>query len=496
MKKLISLILSVIMLLGASSLLACSKKFTVTFDPNGGQQVEGDTASLVQTVSSAEELVAPKFEKEGYDFNGWDLSLLDITEDATVKAQWKKQTFIVTFNGGGGERAADDTTPLTQTVSSADELVEPTFVKEGYTFNGWSVDLSAITEATTVIALWKANTYQLSFNANGGTWDSGFSNDYKVTATYGEKINANAMPTATLTNKKFEKWVIVDSDEALNGKAFSPSVEYSYTKDLALKISWIAADAFTITYENTEIGELKTSFYVDDQAFELGQPTKKGYNFIGWTGEGITTPNKNVTITPSTVTDDLTYTANWEAKTFTVTLKNDGSNYGDPINATYGNLVGELPTPTKTDYSFEGWEYNGVIFLGGDNGATKWEIDAGDIELTAVWKRANYSIVLNKTYYDSSRNRTVTVVVKDASSQEVSGGELSIGQKLNTVTSALSVTFVNAVDEQDYEFSYWAYKSGNNYVKITDSTQVSDDIAVDGVITLYPVCYWPWIGPY
>ncbi len=44
----------------------------------------------------------------------------------------------------------------------------------------------------------------------------------------------------------------------------------------------------------------------------MGTPTKSGqFEFTGWTGEGITTPTKNVTI-PATAVGDKSYKANWQ----------------------------------------------------------------------------------------------------------------------------------------------------------------------------------------
>ena len=44
----------------------------------------------------------------------------------------------------------------------------------------------------------------------------------------------------------------------------------------------------------------------------MGTPTKSGqFEFLGWTGEGITTPTKNVTI-PANAVGDKSYKANWQ----------------------------------------------------------------------------------------------------------------------------------------------------------------------------------------
>jgi len=54
------------------------------------------------------------------------------------------------------------------------------------------------------------------------------------------------------------------------------------------------------------------NYYTNDEDIILPQPTKEGYEFLGWTGEGITEPTLNVII-PTGSTGDRVYTANWKA---------------------------------------------------------------------------------------------------------------------------------------------------------------------------------------
>ncbi len=71
------------------------KEFTVTFNGDGGTLVEGEE---IQTVLKASELVPPIYEKEGFEFSGWDKNLSKITSDTTVKAVWVKDVYTVYFD--------------------------------------------------------------------------------------------------------------------------------------------------------------------------------------------------------------------------------------------------------------------------------------------------------------------------------------------------------------------------------------------------------------
>ena len=84
------------------------------------------------------------------------------------------------------------------------------------------------------------------------------------------------------------------------------------------------SNVYSITYNlngGTMSGQ-KTSYTVAD-SFTLPQPTKTGYTFTGWTGSNGTTPQKTVTINKGT-RGNLSYTANWSANSYTVSIKPNG----------------------------------------------------------------------------------------------------------------------------------------------------------------------------
>ena len=72
---------------------------------------------------------------------------------------------------------------------------------------------------------------------------------------------------------------------------------------------------YTITYNlgegATVSGTNPTTYNVDTDTFTLINPTRTGYNFIGWSGTGISGTSMTVTISKGS-TGNRTYTANWE----------------------------------------------------------------------------------------------------------------------------------------------------------------------------------------
>lgn len=81
-------------------------KFFVAFDGNYGTLVSGSTSQIVEKGQSA---IPPVFEREGYEFVGWNVDFSCVTEDLSVIAIWKKKVSVSesssvqnSQNGGSG----------------------------------------------------------------------------------------------------------------------------------------------------------------------------------------------------------------------------------------------------------------------------------------------------------------------------------------------------------------------------------------------------------
>ncbi len=123
---------------------------------------------------------------------------------SAVTWQWS-----VSYNANGGTGA-----PAAQTKTYGTNLTlsstSPT--RTGYTFLGWSTSSTATTatyapgstysanSAATLYAVWKINTYTISYNANGGTGAPA-----AQTKTYGTNLTLSTT-TPTRTNYNFKGW--------------------------------------------------------------------------------------------------------------------------------------------------------------------------------------------------------------------------------------------------------------------------------------------------
>lgn len=108
----------------------------------------------------------------------------------------------------------------------------------------------------------------------------------------------------------------------------------------------------------------------------VGTPTREGYEFLGWDPA-----------VAKTVAGDATYTAKWEAKSYTVTYNSNGGTVVKPETVTYGNKATKPTNPTCSGYTFAGWYTDNEKFF------NKYDFNTlvtGNIILYAKWTR-NYT---------------------------------------------------------------------------------------------------------
>ena len=291
------------------------------------------------------------------------------------------QSYTITYDLAGGSLASGVTNPTSYTIrSEAITLNNPT--REGYTFAGWTgTGLSAATTTVTIpagstgnrtyTATWTPVTYNITYVLDGGT------NAASNPATYTIETETINLANATKAGYTFGGWY---SDAGFTTQV-SQIVKGS-TGNKTLYAKW-TKDSYTINYElngGTLSAANPTSYDVTTETFTLNNPTKTGYTFLGWTGSNGTTPQTTVTITKGT-TGNLTYTANWKINQYTITFDTAGGSTIAAITQDYGTAITAPANPTKTGYTFAGW-----------NPAIPSTMPAENMTVTAKWTAVNYTI--------------------------------------------------------------------------------------------------------
>ena len=102
-----------------------------------------------------------------------------------------------------------------------------------------------------------------------------------------------------------------------------------------------------------------TTYNMFDQ-ITLNNPTKTGYDFLGWTENGAGSPNPSLTINLFNF-GDKKFVANWTEHVYTLNLDANGGQLPEGADGAptvpYKSEF-ELPEPTREGFKFDGW-YNG-----------------------------------------------------------------------------------------------------------------------------------------
>lgn len=180
----------------------------------------------------------------------------------------------------------------------------------------------------------------------------------------------------------------------LDGNTTVPITITSKSFGLTTTVNVELISIFNLTYDlaGGSVNGNPATYKTSDNDITLKNPTRKGYEFKGWTGTGLSSPTATVTI-KSGSSGNRAYTANWDAKTYNVSLnKNGGSGGTDKISVTYDSTtIPSVDAPTRTSntatYEFLGYfNSNGekIYNADGSPAVSKWTTDENS--LTATWK--------------------------------------------------------------------------------------------------------------
>ncbi len=295
--------------------------------------------------------------------------------------------YTVTMDTAGG----DPIRPIQYTVES-EAFQLPTPVRTGYIFLGWTGE--GITEPQKTIEIPQGSTGDRTYTANwqvieytiitlleGGNAGSSQVYFYTVEQTV-------TLPTPTRTGYTFLGW----TGEGITTPQPNVTIPKGSTGDKTYIENWKLTE-YNITMDlNGGSGQEKVVYTMTDEDFELPTPTRNGYEFVGWTGEGITTPQTRVKI-PKGSTGNKAYTANWQVIEYTITLDTNGGPVVSPIKYTVEDTF-TLPCILRPGYEFAGWTLDGsgmlpfmplIIYPG----------TTGDLHYKAEWRLAEYTITMD-----------------------------------------------------------------------------------------------------
>ena len=226
-----------------------NEKYTVSYNANGGT---GAPTSQTKTYDKALSLSTTKPTRTGYTFKNWNTKSdgtgtsysagASYTANAavTLYAQWTANTYTVTYNANGGTGVPANQTKTygtTLTLSST----KPT--RTGYTFKNWNTKSDGTgtsysagasytaNAAVTLYAQWTANTYTVTYNANGGTGAPA-----NQTKTYGVTLYLSSV-IPTKDGYEFNGW---NTKQDGTGDKYSANGSYIKNENITLYAQWVA----------------------------------------------------------------------------------------------------------------------------------------------------------------------------------------------------------------------------------------------------------------
>ena len=371
--------------------------YTIKYNANGGS---GAPSSQTKTYGKTLTLSSTIPTRAGHNFLGWSTSSnatsatyragssFTANSNTTLYAVWSPYKHTVAFDANGGIGA-----PASQTKTYGSVLNLSTVIptRTGYSFLGWGISSTDTTVdyasganygrdqnggTYTLYAIWKANTYTVNFDANGGIGAPS-----SQTKTYGVDLTLSTTKP-TRTNYVFLGWGTTSNDTSAT---YSAGGKYTDNKAITLYAVW-EKNTYDVTYEldggtNSSNNMTKVEY---GTTLTLYNPTKTGYTFVGWHLNSLS--GEIVTSISSSNTANITLYAEWNINTYVITINPNGGVYKNSssqtkVTANYGSTI-SLATPTKEGGEFNGWTQTGLGTLSSN---TSFIVGASDTTLTASW---------------------------------------------------------------------------------------------------------------
>ncbi len=412
--------------------------------PTGGVSISGSKSNETKTYGVSFTLPSSAvFTTTGYTQKGWATSSLgsksyelggSYTTNAaqTFYPYWNPNSYSITYlDGGGSDFSGTHETDYPTTHTYGTETSLKSASKPSYRFDGWfdnsdctgsaitTLGATAYTSNITLYAKWTLDEVYYDVASGVKSFAGMTAQDDKATlsisATSGtyksdtKKVLKGSVLQFTVSNiatgYAIEGWY---SDDACSVKIAGAGTSDTYTTpavdgDVSVYVK-ILATQYNITYNNVYgTNPNPSSYNVEDEiTFQLITEYRTGYTFDGWSPASIT----------KGTTGAQTVTAQWQAKTYTIALSDNGGTGGltSVENVTFAAAMPTITTlPTRVGYKFNGYwsQQSGGKKYYNANGtsASNWDIDQENPTLYAQWTQL-YCFIEGRFHVATDKTRT------------------------------------------------------------------------------------------
>ena len=410
----------------------------------------------------------------------------------TLYAQWTANTYTIGFRKNA-EKAAGAMETMTLAYDETKTLTLNTYTNTGYTFTGWNTrsdgtgtaytdgqEVRNLTQADNgeilLYAQWLANTYRVSFDANGAEGamsDQTFHYDTEEALTTSQYTKEGYMFVGWNTEADGSGTAYTDGQPVKNLTAEPNGTVTLYAQWGTIRY-YIDFDGngatsgsmerMTLSYDTTR--KLNPNAYV-----------RAGYTFGSWNtrpdGSGAGYQNNGeVTNLTDTAESVITLYAQWTPNRYTVKFDKNAEDaegamadqamaYGEEMNLDQNRY-------TRPGYTFDGWalraDGKGTKYTDGQKVSSLTMTDHGEVTLYAQWRPVQYRIHFDAGAFNAK-------------------GTMA-DQTMTYGTEALLTA--NGFSRSGYSFDGWNTESNGTGTSYQDKQNVLNLTDREGtVITLY-----------
>jgi uncharacterized repeat protein (TIGR02543 family) len=292
----------------------------------------------------------------------------------------------------------------------------------------------------TLYAVWTANQYTITYNANGGTGT-------QTAGSYTTGAAATSLPatsTFSRTGYSFGGW-------ATSAGSTTPVTSYSTSATATFYAIWTRG-AYNVRFlANGGVGTMETQTSSATANLTANTFTYADRTFTGWntSADGTGTSFSNSQSYPFLT--NLTLYARWGN---VITFSSQGATSGSPSRTSEGWTSGSINLPTvgtmvKAGYTFSGWTTGSQTYAGG----ASYTPTAG-ITFNPVWTADTYTISFN--------------------SNQATGGSLPSNQSWTTGATAITLSGnTGALVKSGNTFGGWATSATSTTPVTTYSTSAN-----------------------
>ncbi|MBQ6346550.1 MAG: InlB B-repeat-containing protein [Clostridia bacterium] len=255
----------------SATLHVTTNEFTVNYYKGSN----GTGNNVTDVIASGGSLRGATYTRTGYTQTGWATSdggakvyNLSATYSGpsdvlNLYPYWTAVTYTVTYNKGTADGATGSQQTDTKTYGVDLTLKNAIFTRTGYTQQGWSTASAGNSKAyelgsnggrytnnaaITLYPYWVANTYAVTYNANGGSGTTA-----SQTKTYGQSLPLRANGFAR-TGYAFQHW---NTKADGTGTTYAAGASYTANAAVTLYAIWLAT-ASTVSTTNGTLGTAQT----------------------------------------------------------------------------------------------------------------------------------------------------------------------------------------------------------------------------------------------